>query len=143
MDGIRYNHNDLHWEYFLRDPNVPENERWTHVGNITTRPQDVDYAITNEAKAETWPIHRIRFARGQMVQIRLEDNTLWEVIGIRFPNPLNDMNWWYTLRRRGLNNRVYYAECNSEDVIPIVDVMLHGVEDVNVNDMQLPCKLFL
>ena len=143
MDGIRYNHNGLYWEYFLRDPNFPENERWTHVGNIFTRTQDVDYAITNEAKAATWPIHSIRFARGQMVQLRLEDNTPWEVFGIRFPTPADEEHWWYRLRRRGLNNRVHYTESESGDLIPFVDVMLHGVEDVNVNDMKLTCKLFL
>jgi hypothetical protein len=125
--GIRYNHQGLHWEYFLRDPDFPPNQRWTHAGRIITRPEDVDYAITNRNKAETWPIHYIRFARGEMVQLENHGNTQREVIGIKFPNPLDAMNWWYTLRRRGSNNRVYITEYHSRDVIP-VPVVLDGVE---------------
>ena len=44
VDGIRYNHEGLHWEYLLGAPN---GRQWTHIGNIRTRPEDVDLSITN------------------------------------------------------------------------------------------------
>ena len=92
-------------------------------------------------KAKTWPIHHIRFARGEMVLFKEEPHIQREVMGIRFDDLPDDTEWWYTLRRR-LNNRVYDTEYHSR-YIQLVPVMLPGVENVEANDMQLTYRLLI
>jgi len=78
-------------------------------------------------KAETWPIHKMRFARGDMVQVR-NSGFYREVIGIRFDTSIHDKNnWWYALRIQGPGNGAYITEKYSTDIQP-VPVRLQGVE---------------
>ena len=144
--GIRYNHERLRWEYFLGSMPLGAHRYWTHDDEITTTDQDDhdnqnDHDIINRQIAESWPIHHIRFARGEMVQLKDEPDIQREVMGIRFDDLPDDTEWWYTLRRR-LNNRVYDTEYHSR-YIQVVPVMLPGVENVEENDMQLTYRLLI
>ena len=113
--GIRYNPAMEYWEYLLTTTHV---QFWTHADEISTIPESIPQGHDH---AETWPIHHIRFAPGEMVRLT-GSQMIREVIGIRYddlPAPLQingrpfvETGWWYTCRRH-LNHSFYDTDFHS------------------------------